>query len=918
MKKSKFLERFTAHKKENQVDVSICTTEVPDERLRVFISSAQSNEGGFAWGEVRRRIKDYLKVCPYLNPFIIEDDASPMQSEQRYQRQLLHADIVVLLVKGEVRKGTATEYALATKHKKPMLIYFLDDGSMPELSAVELKKNVQITDYCTYRSMTSFDGIEKAVRKNVIESVICNFQDRALHHMETNPDTETLSLPNEAPQSKHSIPTKTDIGLFSSCYNHIFDLLSLPQVEGKDSSEQSVLHNLGVAALDWLITGTCDIADEDVLQLIECVSSLYADTEWLVRRWDAIRHEMAGDIDGALRAEGQALSLARASKMPPWIVANVLIDCRNIENEVFAREGKIFAEGEGQKELNELDTIVYLPVLDRYLGNVYNALAKETEKFKMAKPGTMFFGTNISGIINDVENYFFTAMLYGSYSHMLIARELLCKVLYQYDELTGKEPLIFDCIKLLILQGNVKSFQRTLDYKWDDAYLSISTSADELWRLTDRVPYSSKDNMKRAVLNKLGMYMTDECFAKAELYLKCSTNSVYWGISEDFFDCIYQNINRLNATAIVEMLTEIIREQHFHLGGKLANILLNLNIENVPYEAQVELCKALKDRLTFIVSNGGHPQFIAALVTQNREVFEVLASIPNNGLTGTQKLFYDINTGSGDWNQVLIDQIETARNQFEANKNPGVYTGFFERPYATIKSIVREHYTTEMVKIINGDLLPLCIKVLTSQAPADVKDECIDCICDVLVYPNPGDIVLSSELMDAIANIDISATYSIMGSSKSVLACRVLMLRIITGIADKDEMLEWCFDFVKKDQSTKVALAECVEQYLRRYVNDPMKVDAMILSIVLQCFEDEYWPVRRMACNCLVKMLVTKYKDRIECKLYEGAIDPSHYVRDHLLKKCRNREIEDISISDRIIDILKNDANYAIRTLANS
>lgn len=915
MRKPKFLKIFTAHKKEQQSSIPV---EVPDERLRVFISSAQSNEGGFAWSAVRRRIKDYLKECPYLNPFIIEDDASPMQSEQRYQRQLLHADIVVLLVKGEVRKGTATEYALATKHKKPMLIYFLDDGSMPELSAVELKRNVQMTDYCTYRSMSTFDGIEKAVRKNVIESVICYFQDRALHYAEKDPGTDTMFLANEAQQTKHSVPTKTDIGLFRSSYNHIFDLLRIPQVKSEDPFEKSTLHDLGVAALDWLITGTAAITDEDVLKLIESVSNLYTDTEWLVRRWDAIRHEMAGDIDGALSAEIQALSLARSSGMPPWIVANILIDCRNIENEVFAREGKIFAEGEGQKELNELDTVVYLPVLDRYLGNVYNGLAKETEKFKMASPGTMFFGTNIGSIVNDVENYFFTALLYGSYTHMLLARELLLRVLFQYDELTENEPLLFESIKLLVLNGNVKSFQKTLDYKWDDVYLSVATSADEFWQLSDRAPCSSRDDMKRAVLTKLGMYMTDACFSEAEAYLKCATSSVYWGISEDFFECIYQNINRLNTTTVIEMLTEILREQHFHMGRKLANILLRLDVDSVPHEVQVDLCKALEERLPSIVSNGGDPQFIASLVSQNREIFEVLASVPNNGLTGTQKLFYDINTGCGDWNQIIADQVETARQQFEVNKEPGEYTNFSAKPYATIKSIVREHYTSAMIEVIGEKLLPLCIEVLTSRAPATVKDDCIDCLCDVLVYSNPADIVMSPELIDAIANIDVSETYSVMGSSKSVLACRVLMLKIITGVADKEEMLEWCFEFSKKDQSTKVALAECVEQYLCRYVHDAMKIDAMIFSIVLQCFEDEYWPVRRMACDCLIKMLVTKYKDRVECKLYEGAIDPSHYVRNHLLHRCRSGEIEDASVSDRIVDILKNDANYAIREFANS
>ena len=61
MRKPKFLEIFSSHKKENSLSISM---EVPDERLRVFISSAQSNEGGFAWSAVRRRIKDYLKECP--------------------------------------------------------------------------------------------------------------------------------------------------------------------------------------------------------------------------------------------------------------------------------------------------------------------------------------------------------------------------------------------------------------------------------------------------------------------------------------------------------------------------------------------------------------------------------------------------------------------------------------------------------------------------------------------------------------------------------------------------------------------------------------------------------------------------------------------------------------------------------------
>ena len=68
----------------------------------------------------------------------------------------------------------------------------------------------------------------------------------------------------------------------------------------------------------------------------------------------------------------------------------------------------------------------------------------------------------------------------------------------------------------------------------------------------------------------------------------------------------------------------------------------------------------------------------------------------------------------------------------------------------------------------------------------------------------------------------------------------------------------------------------------------------------------------------LGKMLTTRYKDRAERKLYEGAIDPSHFVRNYLLQLCKNGKIGDASISERITDNMKSDANYAVRKFANS
>lgn len=59
------------------------------------------------------------------------------------------------------------------------------------------------------------------------------------------------------------------------------------------------------------------------------------------------------------------------------------------------------------------------------------------------------------------------------------------------------------------------------------------------------------------------------------------------------------------------MLTGIIKEQRFHLGGKLANIILQMKIDDVDTEVQSSFCDALKEKISFIAKNGGTPQIIA-------------------------------------------------------------------------------------------------------------------------------------------------------------------------------------------------------------------------------------------------------------------------------------------------------------------
>ena len=139
------------------------------------------------------------------------------------------------------------------------------------------------------------------------------------------------------------------------------------------------------------------------------------------------------------------------------------------------------------------------------------------------------------------------------------------------------------------------------------------------------------------------------------------------------------------------------------------------------------------------------------------------------------KTFYDINMGKGNWEEVLTHEIETARKQFEVNREPGTYTGFFELPYVTIKRIIRNHYTSSMDEVIEQRFFPLCIEVLSSQAVAKVKDDCLGCLFDVLVFNITLKTKIPPKLFDTIATIEVEKTPTVLSNSNGAFACRVRM-----------------------------------------------------------------------------------------------------------------------------------------------
>lgn len=57
---------------------------------------------------------------------------------------------------------------------------------------------------------------------------------------------------------------------------------------------------------------------------------------------------------------------------------------------------------------------------------------------------------------------------------------------------------------------------------------------------------------------------------------------------------------------------------------------------------------------------------------------------------------------------------------------------------------------------------------------------------------------MPKELSDAISAIEVEKVGTIFSESKGAFACRVLMVKIISGASSKEELLEWCVGYSKR------------------------------------------------------------------------------------------------------------------------
>ena len=216
---------------------------------------------------------------------------------------------------------------------------------------------------------------------------------------------------------------------------------------------------------------------------------------------------------------------------------------------------------------------------------------------------------------------------------------------------------------------------------------------------------------------------------------------------------------------------------------------------------------------------------------------------------------------------------------------------------------------------VNDQLIGFANEVFSSDADIAEKGRCLDCLVDAILYVCSCGVEVDSELANSIyysLQNNISSDY--MGISANAYRWRLRFVQIALGESTFKSVIELLPKYSKMNDPDRITIAQGLEQllYSKKY-NIKDADTAFYLTLLL--FEDPLPKVRGISLDCMSYLVDSKYEVDTERLLVKATDDPSHDVRYKLLTIAQKR-LKEKSISNSIIEVLSNDAHFAIRSVA--
>ncbi len=498
-------------------------------------------------------------------------------------------------------------------------------------------------------------------------------------------------------------------------------LVNLAYIPGKKDIQSSDLDGYCLAMLEVLL-GEKKFDNTNTTSLLEALNGFQSPKlyEVVSQRWKAISNFYNGDLDGAISIMQSIYNnYSEDAAIPKWLINDMLIDWWNFD--IIKQRATNIIDYSIQDKINQQNSLIFFPLADRFSVDISDDILDRDFNITTSSPfsNTLY---NNEHLFSYTTNYLFTAMFYGSYTHLILTLKQIQKILF---DVVQRENSLLDKIQLMkisILLGNEKDFSKIM-YKYGSS-LSHSTSKEilDLYNLAETKPIlRQRTNWKIILFKELGYYLSDTDYETVsnEIIGLSSDWTNEDGFSVDlirqFIEALKSNKDRLAQEKTVNFSVEVLSKKYYRFFDSIFDLLRQLDILALPPYLTSNLVNQIKELI-------GDEN----LKHEDRNLKRLLIEIRRTQVdysTEIDKLVEQYNPEfyKGEYHleifpgeravhiEPYIDSM-AARNKVQGKD--GQWIGYVDDPYMTIKNILTfdeiplsEELLSKLLKEITNTLL---------------------------------------------------------------------------------------------------------------------------------------------------------------------------------------------------------------------
>jgi hypothetical protein len=560
-----------------------------EHKVSIFISS----KCGDKYTIVRKALKELLQETGMTKVYAFETESGSSQSlPDAYIQYIEESHLCLFLIdnKDGISDAVLAEYQRAKELGKKIICFFCDEDEKKPTQIEEELKATQRGKYCPVHEFADFT---KLAYKSVLQDILDIYKKK--HNISLLNNNEDVS------SSKISIiSSSNDIfnkKLFREIGKTQNELLKKITSFSEKESNTSDLDELSSMFLNIILCEKkFDSIEYDKLceKIIELHQSHYK--ELISLRLKSLKYYYTDKLEECIGTLREAWNMALEKKeISNWVSNDIAIDLRNIVNISDEVNNHISLKNEGQEYINSNTELVFFPVIDRFENNVYEKIIKQYYRLYTESPYTTTVGGQIE-VFKDIALFYYTALIYGSITHLLITRsriiDALSALCFEYND----HDLFVNLIKMLIIERRDKDLDKLIRIYNQSVDVVNSNDITTIQNCIECIPIEHHKIMSEFLLLKhFGDYFSERQYS--ELVNKLLSFSFGWiddqkrifYFADYIFTAFRENINRIDRDSIVEFIVKVLSMDKNRWYDDALQLSAHIDYSNISPENQMKV-----------------------------------------------------------------------------------------------------------------------------------------------------------------------------------------------------------------------------------------------------------------------------------------------------------------------------------------